>query len=162
MKFVLFAFALLVAGCATHSKSTIAAVRAAGVEEGTVRKLEHHGVLLPNDLIELKKRGVSDAVPLRQLDEVGVDYLVQRDDLRKLRSAGVARVVSDALIDASDRFWRERRAQAYYYGYGEPYPGYYGGPWWWPEVTLGYAWGWGHGGHSGHDGGHHGGHGHWR
>src|SRR5436190_22961038 len=101
-KIVLFVALAVLTGCATHSKSTIGAVRAAGVSERTVGKLEHRGVLAPNDLVELKKRGVSDAVAIRQLDRVGVDYVVQRDDVRRLRSAGVAQVVVDALLDASD------------------------------------------------------------
>lgn len=155
MKFVLFAAAALLAGCSVQSKSTIASVRAAGVSDRTVGKLEHRGILAPGDLIELKRHGVSDAVPIRQLDRVGVDYVVQRDDLRRLRSAGVARVVADALVEASERFVSERYVPAGYYTYGYPTPWHYGGPWWWPEVSLGYSWGFGFHGH-GH------GHGHWR
>jgi hypothetical protein len=91
-------------GCATHSHQAMTAVRAAGVAPRTVSKLEHRGVLEPSDLIELKRRGVADAVPIRQLDKVGVDYVAQREDFRKLRAAGVRPEVSDALMDASREF----------------------------------------------------------
>jgi hypothetical protein len=99
----LFAVAFLGA-CATHTHQTITSVRAAGVAPRTVSKLEHRGVLVPSDLIELKRRGVPDAVPIRQLDKVGVDYVAQREDFRQLRAAGVHPAVSDALWDASREF----------------------------------------------------------
>jgi hypothetical protein len=95
-------------GCATQSEQAMAAVRAAGVAPRTVSKLEHRGVLEPSDLIELRRRGVDDAVPIRQLDKVGVDYVVQRDDFRKLRAAGVRPAVNDALLEASREFVEER------------------------------------------------------
>ena len=132
--------AMTFSGCSTFNKSTIASVRAAGVSERTVGKLEHRGVLAPGDLVELKKHGISDAVSLRQLDEVGVDYAVQRNDVRRLRTAGVAPVVTDALVDASDRFMRDRAVPSGYYTNDYATPWHYGGPWWWPEVTLGYSW----------------------
>lgn len=152
MKFVLIATAAaLLAGCSVHSKSTIASVRASGVSERTVEKLQHHGILAPGDLIELKQHGVNEAVPIRQLDRVGVDYVVQRDDLRRLRSAGVPSTVADALIHASDRFLADRYVPGGYYSAAYPYPYHYGGPWWIPDVTLGYSWGWGGcWGHHGH------------
>jgi hypothetical protein len=149
---ILFLAAALLTGCATHSDYTIASVRASGVSERTVAKLEHHGSLTPNELIELRRHGVSDSVPLRQLDEDGVDYLVQRNDLRTLRSAGVRPVVTEALVDASDRFAADRAHHAYHASY------YYDGPPWWywlPAISVGYIWG-GHYHHDHHDhGGHH-------
>ncbi len=159
-KFVLLLAAVaLLAGC-VHSNSTIASVRAAGVSERTVQKLEHRGVLSPNDLVELHQHRVSDEVPVRQLDRVGVDYVAQKADFKRLHSAGVSQVVADALSDASNRFLAYRYVPAGYYGY-YPGPWSYGGPWWWPDISLGYVWGggWGHWGHGGHDHGH-GDHGH--
>lgn len=136
MKLTLLALsaATLLAGCATHSKETIMSVRRAGVSERTVHKLEHKGVLQPTDLVELRKRGVSDAVPLRQLDKVGVDYIVRPDELKKLRAEGVRPIVTDALLDASDEFRREH--------YEEREDRYESGsrvPWWVYGVGLGIA-----------------------
>ncbi len=108
-------------------------VRRAGVSERTVHKLEHKGVLVPNDLVELRKRGVSDSVPLRQLDDVGVDYIVRSDEMKKLRTAGVRPVVTDALFDASERFRRERYEDRY------ESQGYGGTPWWVYGLGLGLA-----------------------
>jgi hypothetical protein len=144
MKFAILAFAAaFLAGCTTHPRQTIASVRAAGVSERTVAKLDHHGVLVPNDLIELKRRGVPDSVPIRHLDKVGVDYVAQRDDFRRLRSAGVRPAVSDALADASREFVRGRYAPPSYFAAGFDAPWHYGGRWWWPyaDVSLGYSWG---------------------
>jgi hypothetical protein len=144
MKFVLLVlFSASLAGCATHDQKTIASVRASGVSERTVAKLEHRGVLAPNDLIELEKRGVSDAVPIRLLDKVGVDYVVQKDDMRRLRSAGVSSEVRDALAEASREFVHDRYAPRPYYEIGFDAPWHYGARWWWPyaDVSLGYSWG---------------------
>jgi hypothetical protein len=108
-----------------------------------VIKLERRGVLAPNDLIELKRRGVNDSVPIRQLDKVGVDYVVQKEDMRRLRSAGVDPDVREALADASARFVRDRYAPRPYYEFDIAAPWHYGGRWWWPyaDVSLGYSWG---------------------
>lgn len=173
MKAVLLSLAaiLMLAGCSVHSDEQIAAVRAAGVSRPTVQKLEHRGVLAPEDLIELERRGVTDTVALRQLNRVGVDYVAQRDDLAKLRKAGVSPAVREALARASGRFVYERYRpfvgpDIYYYddwGYAPGYPyfspynfvgvgysGWYG--------ARGYGYGYGHR-HDHHSHGNHG-HGH--
>jgi hypothetical protein len=158
---IAFAFATLLSGCAVHTKETIATVRAAGVPESTVNKLAKRGVLTPEDIIGLTRRGVDDAVIIRQLEEVGVDYAVMGDDVKKLRAAKVSRDVISALIVAGDRWRWQRIAQAqrfYYYdsdwGY---YPPYFGGPWGWPYsgISVRYFAGRHHdGGHRHHDSGH--------
>ena len=121
---VLLAAALLLAGCATQPKEQLAAVRAAGVSPELVRKLEHWGVLSPEDLIELKRRHVNDAVALRQLDRVGVNYVVSKSIRKQLRGAGVSQTVIEALDIAGRRYEMQFR-----HPYG---PGWYGG------------WGWGY------------------
>lgn len=143
MKFALLVLAAAsLAGCSTHPRQTIASARAAGVSDGTIAKLDHHGILVPNDLIELKRRGVPDSVPIRHLDKVGVDYVAQRDDFRHLRAAGVRPAVRDALSEASRKFVDDRYApRRYEVAYDAPW--HYGGRWWWPyaDVSLGYSWG---------------------
>jgi hypothetical protein len=129
MKAAIFALAaaLALAGCATHSDQQLATARAAGVSRDTMEKLEHRGVLAPEDVIELRRRGVSDTVVLRQLDKVGVDYVAQRDDLARLRKAGVSPDVRAALARASERFIDDRHRpfvgpDIYYYDdFGYPY-----------------------------------------
>lgn len=141
---LILAAVALITGCATHDKQTIAKVRAAGVSGRTIAKLENHGSLTPEDVIELKRRGVADAVPLRQLDQDGVDYIIQRDEIAKLRKAGVRPAVTDAVIAASDRFVRGRYASPQAYWWHDPWlyppPFYYGDPFWWPYsgVSVGY------------------------
>jgi hypothetical protein len=119
---------LLLASCSTHSDQDIAAVRSAGVAPRTVAKLERDRVLLPEDLVELRRHRVPDAITVRHLREVGVDYLPQRNDLQRLRSGGVQPVVVDELIFASRRFLRERDdgSRRFAFGVGMPYDPWYG------------------------------------
>ena len=130
---------LLLAGCATHSDGQIAAVRAAGVSPRTVDRLADDRVIYPEDIIELRRHRVSDAVPIRHLREVGVDYVPQRNDLRRMRSANVHPDVIDETIIAGQRFVSDRYDRSNvswglsfplfwgypYYGYGYGYGGYY-------------------------------------
>ncbi len=137
----------LLANCATQTKEQLAAVRDSGASPTVVHKLAHWGVLSPEDIIELHRRHVNDAIALRQLDRVGVDYIVGKDILRQLRKAGVSPDVITALIVAGQRYaeefhqyhpgsywadgWYGPAGYPYgygpYYGYGpRPYP--YGGP----------------------------------
>ena len=125
----LLAATLLLAGCATQTKEQIAAVRTAGVSPALVRKLEHGGRLSPGDIIELRRHHVNDAVALRQLDRTGVDYIVDKDIVRRLRNAGVSEAVISAAKSAGERF-----AEQFHHPYGSgwystwaspyPYPGY--------------------------------------
>ena len=144
---LLLAALLVFTGCATHSPEQIAAVRAAGVSPRTVYKLEHDRVILPEDIIELRRHRVADSVPIRHLDEVGVDYIPQRDDLRRMRSADVHAAVIDELIIAGQKFANDRYDDYYRprFAWGLSIPFYS----WYPY----YDYGWGYGGY--YSGGHH-------
>jgi hypothetical protein len=141
----------VLSGCAIHTKEQIAAVRSAGVSAGTVRKLEGRGVLTPDDIIELRKRRVDDGLVIEHLDKVGVDYALEKDDIKAMRSAGVRSAVINAVIRANNRFLSYLNAPQpyYYYSFGywdypfySPfYPRYYWGPWGYyghPGFGLGY------------------------
>ena len=134
---LLLSIAILLSSCATHSKEQIAAVRAAGVSPNLVNKLEHDRVLTPEDFIQLRRHRVSDAVPIRHLDEVGVDYLVQRDDIKKLRNAGVRPAVVDELLFACRRYAERRSDRAFAWSVGV-YAPYY--PWYGSYSPYDYAW----------------------
>ena len=129
--------AVLLASCATQTKEQLAAVRAAGVSAGLAHKLEHWRVIEPEDIIELHRRHVNDAIALRQLDRVGVNYVVDKGILRQLRKAGVSDTVLTAVVTAGRRY--EEQFHPYYGGwrgpYGYPYGPYYG------------DFGWGYGGY---------------
>jgi hypothetical protein len=136
--FLPFALAasLLLASCATQPKEQLAAARAAGVSPALMHKLERWGSLTLADIIELKRRGVNDAVVLRQLDRTGVDFVVDKYALRQLRSAGVSQSVIAAVIRAGRHFEDEfRYAGSYWYG------GWYG-PWGYPYDPFYYDLGW--------------------
>ena len=170
MKSLLFLLAplFLLVGCATHSEEQIAAVRAAGVSPNTVYRLQHDRIIYPEDIIELRRKRVSDEVPIRHLQEVGVDYVPQRTDLRRMRAADVRPVVIDEVILAGQRFVSDRYDRSNF-SWGLSLPLFS----WYP---YGYGYGWGYGGYGGyyrnyhhghhghHGGGHHGhsGHGHHR
>jgi len=121
----LFAAVLLFSGCATQTKEQLAAIRSAGVSPALVRKLEHGGRLTPDDIIELKRRHVNDAVALRQLDRTGVDYIVDKDIVRQLRKAGVSEDVISAAKTASERYaeqFHRPYVSASYNQWWSPYP----------------------------------------
>lgn len=101
---LLLSTVLVFTGCSTFTKEQIYAVRATGISPNVVSKLEHDRVLLPADIIQLRRYRVPDSVPIRSLDEVGVDYIPQREDLRRMRSADVHSVVIDQVIIAGQEF----------------------------------------------------------
>ena len=129
----LLAAALLLAGCATQTKEQLAAVRASGVSAALVHKLERWRSLSPEDLIELKRHRVNDAIALRQLDRVGVDYVVDKSILKQLRNAGVSPTVIAAVILAGRRFEEQ---------FQRPYSGAWHGAWGYPYDPFFYDLGW--------------------
>ncbi len=134
------AAALLFAGCATQTKEQLAAARAAGVSPTLMRKLERWGSLSSEDLIELKRRKVNDSVALRQLDRAGVDFVMDKAEIKKLEAAKVSREVITAAENASLRFvgqYTRPGASFYLYGWGYPYdPFYYELGWPYPRRPL--------------------------
>ena len=125
MKTALFA-ALAVAslaGCSIHPRQQLAGIRAAGVHPETMAHLSQNTPLTPSDLIDLKKRGVSESVAIRHLDSIGVDYEVRKEDMERLRAANVPERVREALMRASDRFvyWRSYAPRPVFV---DPFPWY--------------------------------------
>ena len=115
--------AALLSGCSIHTKQQLTAVRASGVPESTVRHLAENTPLTPSDLIDMKRRNVSDDVPIFHLERIGVDYEARKEDIARLRAAKVSDRVVDALHRASDRYtyWRYNAPQPIYV---DPYPWY--------------------------------------
>lgn len=149
------ALATCFTGCATFTPQEMSQIRQHGVSPRVAGKMQDGLVLTPGDVIELTRRGVPDDFIIRQIDDAGVDYVLNRDDVKRLKAARVSRPVMDALFAASDDFagsYGPGRPRAYagyypaydYYGpYYNPYPFYpYGG------VSLefggGRCWGGGH------------------
>lgn len=153
--FLLLTAGALLAGCAIHTKEQIAAVRAAGVAPETVRKISGRGILSPEDLIELRKRKVDDAMVIRHIEQIGVNYVVQKDDIKAMRAAGVRPSVISATVRASNRFVSflyAPRAYSYSFGYwNDPfyspfYSPYYGAPYcgpWGPYGGRAFGFGYG-------------------
>ncbi|MEP6668025.1 MAG: hypothetical protein ABJF10_02665 [Chthoniobacter sp.] len=160
---------LLVAGlsgCATFTDAELGQIRQRGVSSAVVGKLQNGRVLSPGDVIELTRRGVSDTFILRQIDDAGVDYVLNRDDVKKLKAAHVSRPVMDALYAASDdfadRYSGASRVRAYGTFTAYPYNDYYYGGY---PYAYPYPYGYPYGGVSVEIGGgryYGGGHRHWR
>ncbi len=145
-KLILLALTVaLFSGCAVHSTQAIASVRAAGVPERTVAKLAHRGSLTPGEIIALHRAAIPDDLVLRHLDEVGIDYLLPKEDVKMLRAAHVSEPVLDALKTASNRYLAWRTAQLNY-GYYGGYTSYDYAPYW-PlgGIFPGYEWSHRHG-----------------
>jgi len=129
------ALAACFTGCATFSNTEMTQIRQHGVSPAVVGKMETGHTLTPRDVIELTRRGVPDDFIIRQIDDAGVDYILNRDDVKRLQAARVSRPVMDALFAASDDFAsqyaRDRQPGVYgaypypYYGPYGPYPYYY-------------------------------------
>jgi hypothetical protein len=145
------AIAACFTGCATFSNTEMSQIRQHGVSPAVVGKMETGHVLTPRDVIELTHRGVPDDFIIRQIDDAGVDYILNRDDVKRLQAAHVSRPVMDALFAASDDFashyapdHRPRVYGAYpYYDYYAPY-GYAPYPYYYPYGGVSVVFGGGH------------------
>ena len=111
-----FAGSLLLVGCANFSPTELAEVRQHNVPPAITSKMEHGHVLTLNEVVELTRRGVPDRLIIRQIDNTGLDYTLAKDDVARLRKAGVGPAVIDALVVESERF-----ARNYAPGFGPHY-----------------------------------------
>jgi len=140
------AIGLAFTGCATFSDQELGTIRQSGVSPVVVGKFEQSHVLTPDDVIALSRRHVPDALIIRQIEDAGVDYVLDPKDIKRMANARVSKDVAVALIMASDDFAKEYAPQRgprpyvqysvgpdYDYGYGYGYPYYYGGP----DVVIG-------------------------
>ena len=127
---ILLALALVLTGCSTFTDAELAQIRQHNLQPELLAKLERRRTLEPEDLIELRRAGISDAQAEKQLNDVGVDYVATREDAVRLRKAGVSARVIDALLRASDRFAARQSSPDYYddgWYYGDPWgPAFYG------------------------------------
>jgi hypothetical protein len=134
---------LLLTGCASFTDAELGRIRQRGVSPRVVAKFEDGKVLSPQDVIELTRRRVPDSFIIRQIEDAGVDYVLSKDDTKRLRAAGVSAAVLDALRSASDDFARGYYAPRYVtsYGvYGEyPYDDYYGPGSYYPYGSVGFG-----------------------
>jgi hypothetical protein len=116
--FVLLLTILLLAACATFDRREMALIQQSGVSPAVVHKIERGDPLTPSDLVELTQHGVPNSFLSRYLNDQGVDYLVTRADVSRMRRAGVSAAVIDALLEECDHFARHYASPAYDGGYG--------------------------------------------
>jgi hypothetical protein len=132
---------VLLTGCASFTGAELGRIRERGVSPGVVAKFRDGQVLSPQDVIELTRRGVPDRLILRQIEDAGVNYVLGKNDIKRLRAAGVSAAVLDALIDASDDFAHEHAGRRYDPAFGVyadyPYDYYYGPGSYYPYGSVG-------------------------
>jgi hypothetical protein len=110
------AASLLLAGCASFSKTELAQVRQQGVSAAVVNKMETGHPVTPAEVIELTRHNVPENLIFRQIDDTGLDYILTKADVTALRAARVSPAVIDALLHESERF-----ARSYNPGFGPHY-----------------------------------------
>ena len=131
----------MLAGCATFTDQELAGLRAQRVPPPTYEKFSRGEPLDPDEVLELRRREVADALVIRQLEDQGVTSVVSRSDVARLRKGGVSAPVIDAVLRASDEFAARhapRDASIDMGGY-DPYFDYYD-PWpWYGGVGVGFT-----------------------
>lgn len=134
-RFTPLAFAIALAGCTTFTDRELATFRTQRVAPPVYTKLSRGLPLNPSDVIELTRRGVADSMIIRQIQDHGVASLIERNDVARMRRAGVRPAVIDAMLWASDDFARRYAARDYYGAFGP----YYGLWPWYAGMGFGYT-----------------------
>lgn len=96
--------ALILGGCVTYKEEEFATIRSHKVPPAVYRKLKEREVATPADLIVLTRCRVPDALIVKQIDTIGIDYMLRRSEVTELQSAGVSPAVIESLVAASERF----------------------------------------------------------
>ncbi|HEX8313318.1 MAG TPA: hypothetical protein VF614_18475 [Chthoniobacteraceae bacterium] len=117
---------IVLTSCATFTRTELQTLGQRGVPAQLVARLDERRPLTPPELVDLTRGGVPDRYIARHLEGRGVDYVVTRPDIVRLRKAGVRALVVDTLLRESDRFAAgyATRESVYYHGNG-----YEGDPW---------------------------------
>jgi len=158
----LLSLGLVLTGCATFDKTELGIIRGSGVSGRVYNKMQDSRPLRPEDVIELTRRHVPERYIVRQIEDVGVDYALSREDFKRLQNANVSRGVVDALIAASAEFSERHAPSRHHVYFGDPF--YY--PYSYPYDYDPYSYGWPYyggaafgiefsGGHDCHYGHHH-------
>ena len=94
----------LLTGCATFNEREMALIRQSGAPRVVVNKIERGDPITPPEIIALWQRGVPGSFLMRYIEDEGVDYVVSRADVARMRAAGVSARVIDALIEEGEEF----------------------------------------------------------
>jgi hypothetical protein len=135
----------LLTGCSTFNETELGIIRGSGVSSRVYSKMDDGHELRPEDVIELTRRHVPERYILRQIDDVGVDYVLSPEDYKRLRRAKVSPAVIDALVVASNQFSERYAAPSrrvyigdpYYYD--DPYSTAYGPPYVTGSIGIGFS-----------------------
>jgi hypothetical protein len=127
--------AVVLAGCATLPPEDLAAIRQRGVPAPVIAKIQRGKPLTPPEIIGLSRRGVPDYTIKRCIRAGGVDYLVTKYDVIRMRRDRVSAEVIDTLLEECDDFARKYDEPVYdsydYWWADSLYfsPGLYVSPW---------------------------------
>ena len=122
-------------GCATYSEAELQQIARLRLPANVEARLHSDEPLQPEDVILLTRHRVPEHLIAGHLDEHEPEYLLGRDDVRRMRSAGVSARIRDIMLRASDDFARDQAARYYApaydpYFYDPYYPMYSGGLHW--------------------------------
>ena len=122
---------LLLAGCATHSRTTSAPPAGPTLAEIQTMVQNH----------------VSDSVIISQIQNSSTRYHLTSDQIISLKTAGASDAVLNALINSASKPPVQSPTTAVYppYAYPYGYPYYYGYPYGYVGPWPGFWWGWGGG-----------------
>lgn len=104
---LLLAGVVLLSSCASLTPQELSLVQSRGVPAPVVAKLQRDAPLSPPDIITLSQRGTPDWLIIRSLERGGVNYLLNKKDVQRLRQAGVSSRVIEALLLECERFARQ-------------------------------------------------------
>ena len=128
---ILLALTLVLTGCSTFTDAELAQIRQRDLRPELLAKMERRRALEPEEVIELKRAGVSDEHIEKHLNDVGVNYILTREDAVRLRKARVSAHLIDTLLRASERFAARESRQPYEEGwsYTDPWSPHFYGDW---------------------------------
>lgn len=130
---LLSGFALLT-GCSTFNDNELGIIRGTGVTPRVYEKMQRGREISPEDVIEMTRKHVPSRYIVRQVEDIGLDYVLSPEDVKKMEKARVSRDVIDTMIAASDEFGSQyaspRRSSVTFYSGYDPYfyDDYYYGP----------------------------------
>jgi hypothetical protein len=141
LSFVVLAFlCFLPIGCATYSEAELQQIARLRLPANVEARLHSDRPLQPEDVILLTRYRVPEHLIVRHLDDHEPEYLLGRDDMRRMRAAGVSVRIREMMMRASDEFVRDQVRRYYapaydpYYAYDPFYPYY-------PMYSGGLHWG---------------------
>jgi hypothetical protein len=111
---------IVLSGCAvvSHERADEDAVAKSGVSPAIYQKIVHGATLSVEDIIGLKRAGVSDGIITRYIDDHTLVYRLSPADDARLRSAGISSEVITYMHETPHHNWPYPQAGPYLTPFG--------------------------------------------